>query len=281
MEFLSPEEYAAKDFAEAVEHINHAKGLVLKEVTQRRLFGLWCYAMQGAPPLIPPTPSTSSSKLEQYEAWLEIAASQTSKESAAAAYVSLVTTCDPNWRNASGGESVPVPTHLKSQLLASGIRLVDTSSSSEEEDYESDSSDSTSTSDTEIDTKIKKALITPPVASIFEAAKVGSQRIQMFLPTHANDEDPETGVSVLMSAVDAEQLEMVRILISAGANVNWVDPEDKSTPLHCASLLGNLNICQALLAAGAEVVVEDEDGMTPLEVACREKHSEELLTMLK
>ena len=42
----SPEEYAMQDYKNAVEHINHAKGLVLNESIQRQLFGLWIYISQ-------------------------------------------------------------------------------------------------------------------------------------------------------------------------------------------------------------------------------------------
>jgi acyl-CoA-binding protein len=264
MEFLSAEQYLEKDFADCVEHVNHAKGDVLNENVQRRLFSIWCRVVRGPPPTSPPSSRLSATQLAQYQAWQEITGKYDTKVDAMTAYIALVTKHDPAWRKGGDQEmdKKKIPAHVKEQMKQSGINLVDTSSD--------DSGDSES-SESELDSEdeAKKIVVLPPVKSIFEAARVG-RRYQMFLPKHANAIDPETNSSVLMIATDSQQADAVDALLLAGADVNWTDEFDGSTILHCAALLGNERICRALLKAGADPVVKDGDGMTSIQVAKQE-----------
>ena len=193
--------------------------------------------------------------------------------SAMAAYVALVTQHDPTWRSDDSTApegSTTLPSHIKSQLKASGINVI--GSSEDEEGEEEDLSDSEVDSDLEAGSAVDKrtrAAVVPPVKSIFEAVRVG-RRYGMYLPKQANACDPETKVSVLMMAVDSQQAEVVDALLQAGADVLWVDSEDGSTPLHCAALLGSERICRALLQAGANPLLKDEDGMTCVDIAQQE-----------
>ncbi len=59
------------------------------------------------------------------------------------------------------------------------------------------------------------------------------------------------------------RVEIVRMLIDAGANVN-VQDEWGNTPLHEATSLGRVEIAQMLIDARANVNVQDNDGGTPL-----------------
>ena len=63
------------------------------------------------------------------------------------------------------------------------------------------------------------------------------------------------------------QEEVVKKLIQAGGDVNEQEGEYGWTPLHRASLYGHVEVITALLAAGADKTIEDEDGDTPHDVA--------------
>ena len=267
MEFLSPEEYGMRDFAAAVEHINHAKGQVLPENIQRQLFSIWCRVTQGPPPPGPPPSGLDAAKQAQFVAWQDTAGLYPTKLEASTAYVELVTQHDSLWREEGSQDQKNIPTHIKAQLKQSGIRVVASTSSSDV-----DSAASSSLSDSEEDSEKKETKTTAvvaPVKSIFEAVRAG-RRYAMFLPKEANAIDPETASSVLMIAVDSEQVEAVAALLAAGSDVNWVDPEDGSTVLHCAALLGSLPIVQLLLNAGADPLFKDSDGLTCIDVAEQE-----------
>jgi len=56
-------------------------------------------------------------------------------------------------------------------------------------------------------------------------------------------------------------------LLLKGASVNAADNKGQ-TPLHLASLAGQVEVTKLLLFKGAVVDVEDNEGQTPLHVAC-------------
>lgn len=59
-------------------------------------------------------------------------------------------------------------------------------------------------------------------------------------------------------------------LIKAGADVNAKNLIGH-TPIHCASMFGNVNGINALIKAGADVNAKDYDGLTPLDIAKTEE----------
>jgi len=71
------------------------------------------------------------------------------------------------------------------------------------------------------------------------------------------------GTTPLASAIFACRLDMVRLLVEHGAEVNTRD-RDGVTPLHLAAREGLLRTAQYLLDAGANVNARDNDGRTPL-----------------
>eukprot|EP00058_Branchiostoma_floridae_P013878 XP_002599366.1 hypothetical protein BRAFLDRAFT_64276 [Branchiostoma floridae] len=66
-----------------------------------------------------------------------------------------------------------------------------------------------------------------------------------------------TGNTPLHAAVNAGNVELVKTLVKAGAEVNTANPQcDSATPLHLAVLHGDKETCEVLLSAGAQVSAE-------------------------
>jgi ankyrin repeat protein len=72
------------------------------------------------------------------------------------------------------------------------------------------------------------------------------------------------GTTALVAAINGGCVEAVRELIRLGADVNTVDTETKSTPLICAARKGNVEIVRLLIVAGARINDEKEGGYTAL-----------------
>jgi ankyrin repeat protein len=89
-----------------------------------------------------------------------------------------------------------------------------------------------------------------------------------FLLSHGAlvDGRDENGETYLQTAVDDDNLDIVRLLLDRGANVNIPD-DDGATPLfRCESV----EIARLLIERGARVNAADKDGMTPLHLAAFE-----------
>ncbi|MCL2744773.1 MAG: ankyrin repeat domain-containing protein [Planctomycetaceae bacterium] len=85
--------------------------------------------------------------------------------------------------------------------------------------------------------------------------------------------DDLQGYTPLHSAIRSGQLEAMKYLIQAGANVNIEDTKSGETPLHIAAKLGLLEAAKCLIQAGADVDKrETELGDTPLIWAVQEGH---------
>lgn len=72
------------------------------------------------------------------------------------------------------------------------------------------------------------------------------------------------GTTALHWAVFHDDLELVRLLLKAGANTKAALRVDASTPLFMAASNGNASVIEALLKAGAEVNAATANGATPL-----------------
>jgi ankyrin repeat protein len=80
------------------------------------------------------------------------------------------------------------------------------------------------------------------------------------------------GQTALMLAVSHGRLDMVQLLIEAGADVNIRD-EDGSTALMCAAEHGHMEIVKYLLQhPETDVLAKDNDGLTALAVAMEAGH---------
>lgn len=85
-------------------------------------------------------------------------------------------------------------------------------------------------------------------------------------------------VSPLASASAAGQLEIARVLIAHGANVNARAVGD-FTPLHESAASGRLEFARLLLENGADVNAQTTEGKTPLDYA-REHKRDEMVQLL-
>jgi len=79
--------------------------------------------------------------------------------------------------------------------------------------------------------------------------------------------DPESATTALIEACDHQQSENVRLLLAQGAEVNQLGSEDKHSALIVAARRLNGEIVQLLLAHGADVNGNNADGSTPLHEA--------------
>jgi ankyrin repeat protein len=75
------------------------------------------------------------------------------------------------------------------------------------------------------------------------------------------------GWTPLHLAVREGSVEIARMLIGAGADLNLQDTWGSKTPLHWAPLWGRVEIARMLIDAGANVNLQDTDGWAPLHVA--------------
>jgi ankyrin repeat protein len=68
-------------------------------------------------------------------------------------------------------------------------------------------------------------------------------------------------------AVREESVEIARMLIDAGADLDVQDTWGSDTPLHDAAFFGRVEIARMLIDAKADLDVQDKDGRTPLHYA--------------
>ncbi len=83
------------------------------------------------------------------------------------------------------------------------------------------------------------------------------------------------------TAVVSGNVEAIKQHIAAGSDINEKDPFGGSSPLISASLFGKTEIAQALIDAGADINVQNNDGSTALHTAaffCRPEIVKMLLT---
>jgi ankyrin repeat protein len=90
------------------------------------------------------------------------------------------------------------------------------------------------------------------------------------------DAASDEGISPLIAASSEGHLDVVKLLITAGANVDGKD-QDETTALMAASARGHVGAVKELLAAGAKVNEQNRDGHTALMFAYNGKNQVETL----
>ncbi len=125
------------------------------------------------------------------------------------------------------------------------------------------------------------------------AAEEGATEIMLILlgpgpeaGMSADGEDKEAasvtpiGSEALFTAIENDDVEMVRLLVEAGADVNAAEGFGGNTPLHEAVEKGDAEIVKILVAAGADVEAEGFMSRTPLSLAAEEGATEIMLILL-
>src|SRR6204780_5015911 len=113
---------------------------------------------------------------------------------------------------------------------------------------------------------------------IAEAAKLGDARmVKMLLDAGAEPEGANTdGQTALMLAINTGELPVVQMLIKAGANVNRIEEFRNQTPLMWAATAPRNagEMVKLLLSKGADVNVPTPEGVTPLMLALDNQHDD-------
>jgi hypothetical protein len=113
----------------------------------------------------------------------------------------------------------------------------------------------------------KKENVKPPAMDIHTAALLGDlDAIEQHIlaGTVLDQREPTVGSSPLITAAMFGRTEVARALIEAGADVNLQNNEG-STPLHTAAFLCRSEIVRMLLDHGADRTLRNIYGSTPLE----------------
>lgn len=113
-------------------------------------------------------------------------------------------------------------------------------------------------------TLITEANAKPPKTDIHTAVVTGNREaLQQHIAagTNINERDPFGGSSPLISAAVFGRPQMARMLIDAGADLNFQN-NDGSTALHTAAFFCRTDIVEMLLEKGADKTIRNKYGVT-------------------
>ena len=114
-------------------------------------------------------------------------------------------------------------------------------------------------------TQKKESGVKTPDVDIHTAVLTGNQEAlkqHIAAGTNINEKDPFGGSSPLISAAVFGKTEEAKILIDAGADINFQN-NDGSTPLHTAAFFCRPEIVRMLLDKGADKTIKNKFGATP------------------
>ena len=96
-----------------------------------------------------------------------------------------------------------------------------------------------------------------------EALRDGNVKVvKKFLDTNAGVNDVYFGWSALQIAANKGQLEVVKLLIDRGANIDYQHPISKNTALHLAALSNHPEVVEYLISKGADVNIKLRAGVS-------------------
>jgi ankyrin repeat protein len=95
------------------------------------------------------------------------------------------------------------------------------------------------------------------------------------------EETGEFELKALHQACETGRLEIARLLLDEGANVNAKTGNNGWTPLHVACNSNQLQIVNLLIGKRARVEDMDDLGKIPLHLACERNHVELVWTMIQ
>lgn len=107
------------------------------------------------------------------------------------------------------------------------------------------------------------------IEAIHKAANTGDiDLVKKILSTEINvDERDSFGGTALHAAMFQEKLEIVKLLIDYGFDVNAQGTSNGYTPLHDAVWADNLEAAELLIEKGADISIKAKDGKTALDKA--------------
>ena len=117
------------------------------------------------------------------------------------------------------------------------------------------------------------ARMTIGTSSLFVAAENGKFEVVDFLlkSKAAVNFRNVHGVNAVGAAARGQHIPVIRRLYSSGGRVNVKMKKDGKTPLHYAVMEGKSAVVGALLEAGGDWTVEDDNGITPISIAQKER----------
>ena len=119
----------------------------------------------------------------------------------------------------------------------------------------------------ENETQAVKTEVNPPSMDIHTATVLGDLDVikqHIAYGSDLDEQEPTLGSSPLISAAVFDRRDIARALIEAGADVNLQNNEG-STALHSAAFLCRMEIVELLLASGADKSLKNIYGSTPLQ----------------
>ncbi len=117
---------------------------------------------------------------------------------------------------------------------------------------------------------------------LHKAAHDGNvEQVKAILATHPDPDARDSfGGTALHAAMFQKDMEIVRLLLDYGMDVNAIGPKNGYTPLHDAVWGNNPEAAKLLLARGADRTIRNKSGQTALEKA-RSEGKEELVQILE
>jgi hypothetical protein len=104
-------------------------------------------------------------------------------------------------------------------------------------------------------------------------------RILLDHGTNIDEVDPSNNRTAIIEATNLRRSRISQILIQAGCRLHLKDV-DGNTALHFAAFNGDSNTCVLLLNAGAQLDEYNKEGETPLDLAARNGHTEAVVCLL-
>jgi ankyrin repeat protein len=120
----------------------------------------------------------------------------------------------------------------------------------------------------------------PPNAIINAAYKGDVEMVKKILATKPDPDIRDAlGGTALHDAIFQNNLEVIKLLLDYGFDINAAVPSNGYTPLHYCVWAGNLPALNLLLAYKADRTIKDKNGLTPLEKATKDGKREFILAL--
>lgn len=100
---------------------------------------------------------------------------------------------------------------------------------------------------------------------------------EKWYPLHRLIRNSKFSCRMMVRGCNDYDVEIVKALLEAGADVSAKDRIVGNTPLHEAAIIGSVGVARVLIDAGAKIIVKNEAGYAPLDLA----KSGELIKLLK